>query len=150
MPQPEEPRHGVSESVSLVLNRAVRILNVRLSEADLDTAMAEMDADQSEVVDFSEFHKWWVSENAKGVLTAAKNREEAKRSKYKKAVPLETKYREYEAEVVLRPGAGEKKKKQHAPKSIPRMRRCTVEQLMEGGGECMHSPRSKCGLSSNT
>eukprot|EP01050_Picozoa_sp_SAG11_P021826 SAG11_NODE_3970_length_2128_cov_1.975850_3_plen_111_part_00 len=73
-----------------------------------------------------------------GVLTEAKNREEARRSRWRSVKPIEAAYTRKEEIVLKAKGDGSSKLSKEAREAggarIPRLRRCTVEQILAGGG----------------
>ncbi len=117
-----------------------KMLDVELTEEQLDAGMAEMDGDGGGEVDFNEFYIWWDRCN-EGLLGEAKLRAERKAAQWKAVKPIESTYsgakpdvktKELDASSRRYTGPGEK-----------RLRRCTVDQIFsmmgsareEGSGE---------------
>lgn len=103
-----------------------KMLEVDLTEAQLDAGMAQMDSDGGGEVDFNEFYVWWDRCN-EGLLGEAKLRAERKAAQWKAVKPIESTYsgpkpdtkpKELDASSRRYTGPGEK-----------RLRRCTVDQI---------------------
>jgi Ca2+-binding EF-hand superfamily protein len=122
---------------SEVAELATPLTGIRLEGADLDAAMRQLDADGSGSVDFAELYRWWNSKSASGVLAAAARREEEKQ-RWKPVAPIDAgSYRKAETEVLVRREPS-RKQELTAVKGAPRLRRCTVEQVLGlrgGAGE---------------
>jgi Ca2+-binding EF-hand superfamily protein len=123
-----------------------KMLEVELSEQQLDQGMAEMDGDGGGEVDFNEFYIWWDRCN-EGLLGEAKLRAERKAAQWKAVKPIESNYSGAKPESkakALDASARRYTGGKAGGAAAPRLRRCTVDQIFSmmgsargenGGGE---------------
>lgn len=115
-------------------------LGANLLKHEVAEAMAEMDKDGSNEVDFMEFYSWWVgAEN--GVLAQAKVREERRSAMWKRVEAIEGAYSRQVDNEVLKMNSHNKdnalrRRLEEQGGSGPRLRRCTVMEIGAtlGGG----------------
>lgn len=115
-------------------------LGAALTKQETDVAMAEMDKDGSNEVDFLEFYSWWVGAED-GVLAQAKAREEKRNAMWKKVEAIDGTYssprvsddnvmKAHNKDNALR------RRLEEQGGAGPRLRRCTVMEIgatLDGG-----------------
>ena len=114
-----------------------KILQVELTEAQIDNAMSAMDEDGDGAVDFHEFYVWWDRCN-EGLLGEAKKRVERKAAQWKAVTPIQSTYAGAEP-LVKAKSLDESARRYKGGGSAPRLRRCTVDQIFSMMGSARAS-----------
>jgi Ca2+-binding EF-hand superfamily protein len=120
------------------VTQLAKSLGAALSKQDINAAMAEMDTDGNDEVDFFEFYGWWVGAE-QGVLAQAKLREEKRNAMWKKVEAIEGAYTRREPDTNMNTHKKEnalRRRLEEQGGTGPRLRRCTVMEIGAtlGGG----------------